>query len=219
MLQVRDGGPGEDPPVGALGQVGEDEPLPVAGQHVLAAAGWPAPGRTPGAGALGGGGPRRSAAGARSGPPPPRGRRWSPCTGCGLGPTPTATPKRSWMRRWRTSICTWPMRLGVDLPAGLVPHQVELGVLLLQLAEFGQEDLGVHLLRQEEAVGDHRLQQRRGRGGGRAPGPGRGRCWVRPRAAHTWPGETVSTVWNLAPEYRRSWVTFSSTPSSPWRGR
>ena len=31
---------------------------------------------------------------------------------------------------------------GVDLLVGLVPHQVELGVLLLQLAELGQEDLG-----------------------------------------------------------------------------
>ena len=31
--------------------------------------------------------------------------------------------------------------LDVDLLAGLVPHQVELGVLLLQLAQLGQQDL------------------------------------------------------------------------------
>lgn len=46
--QVRDGGPGEDSTMGALGQVGEDEPLPVALQHVLAA-----PGGQRQAGALG----------------------------------------------------------------------------------------------------------------------------------------------------------------------
>ena len=36
-LQVCDGGPGEHPLVGSLGQVGEDEPLPVSVQQIQAA--------------------------------------------------------------------------------------------------------------------------------------------------------------------------------------
>ncbi|MFR6187384.1 MAG: hypothetical protein ACLUJG_19005 [Lawsonibacter sp.] len=43
-------------------------------------------------------------------------------------------PKRSAIRRRRTSSCTWPMSWRRISRAVLVPGDVELGVLLLQLA-------------------------------------------------------------------------------------
>ena len=165
-LQVRDGGPGEDPPVGTLGQVGEDEPLPVAGQHVLAA-----PGGQHQAGPLGQGLQEEVDLGVV-----PQGLVVAhPLHGGGDGLLvqdaalvhPYGHPEAVLDEALEDLDLHLAHEAGVDLLVGLVPHQVELGVLLLQLAELGQEDLGVHLLRQEEAVGDHRLQQRRGRGGGR----------------------------------------------------
>ena len=55
-----------------------------------------------------------------------------------------------------------PHQLDVDLPGLLVPGDVELGVLLFQLAELLQGRVGVHPLRQQHLIGQHRLQ---GRGG------------------------------------------------------
>ena len=60
---------------------------------------------------------------------------------------------------------------GVDLLAVLVPDQVELGVLLLQLPELGQQDLGWTVRGEDQAVGDHRLQQGGAARGGSAPRP------------------------------------------------
>ena len=58
----------------------------------------------------------------------------------------------------------------MDLAAVLVPGQVELGVLLLQLPQLGQKNLGGTVRGQAQAVGDHRLQQGR-RCGGVGPQP------------------------------------------------
>ena len=66
--------------------------------------------------------------------------------------------------------------LEMDLLEALVPEDVELGVLLRQELELVQRRVGVHkgpalaVLRQEEAVAEHRLQVRRG-GGGLGPQP------------------------------------------------
>ena len=53
----------------------------------------------------------------------------------------------------------------MDLAAVLVPGQVELGVLLLELTQLGPQDLGGTVRGQDETVGEHRLQQ-----GGRCGG-------------------------------------------------
>ena len=69
-----------------------------------------------------------------------------------------------------------PHELDVDLPQPLVPHEVELGILLLQQAELAQGGVGILPLGEEHLVGEHRLQ-----GGGAGPpplpqGPPRRRC-------------------------------------------
>ena len=53
----------------------------------------------------------------------------------------------------------------MDLPQVGVPHHPQLGVLLLQLPELGQEGLGVLIRGQGETIGEHRLQKGRGCGG------------------------------------------------------
>ena len=56
-----------------------------------------------------------------------------------------------------------PHELDVDLPQPLVPHEVELGILLLQQEELAQGGVGILPLGEEHLVDEHRLQ-----GGGRA---------------------------------------------------
>lgn len=51
-----------------------------------------------------------------------------------------------------------PHELDVDLPQPLVPHEVELGILLLQQAELAQGGVGILPLGEEHLVGEHRLQ-------------------------------------------------------------
>ena len=52
--------------------------------------------------------------------------------------------------------------LEADLPGGLVPGDVELRVLLLQLAQLAQCGVNVGPLRKAHLIGQHRLQQRDG---------------------------------------------------------
>lgn len=93
-----------------------------------------------------------------------------------------------------------PHELDVDLPQPLVPHEVELGILLLQQAELAQGGVGILPLGEEHLVGEHRLQ-----GGGQGlrlcpkalPGGGAGSG---PVTATTLPAWASSTVWNLDPE-------------------
>ena len=48
----------------------------------------------------------------------------------------------------------------MDLPQALVPQDVELGVLLLQLPQLPESRVGIAPLRQLQPVGEHRLQHR-----------------------------------------------------------
>lgn len=51
-----------------------------------------------------------------------------------------------------------PHELDVDLPQPLVPHEVELGILLLQQEELAQGGVGILPLGEEHLVDEHRLQ-------------------------------------------------------------
>ena len=50
--------------------------------------------------------------------------------------------------------CTW------ICPELLIPDDVELGILLLQLAQLAQGGVGVAPLGQQHLIGEHRLQRR-----------------------------------------------------------
>ena len=162
--QVGDGGAGEDPPVGPLGQVGEDEPLPVPVQQVLAA-----PAVKDQTAALGQGLQEEMdlgvvAQGLKVAHPLHRGG-----DGLLVQNAPGVHLDRHVKAVGDQALEDLDLHLaheaGVDLLAVLVPDQVELGVLLLQLPELGQQDLGWTVRGEDQAVGDHRLQQGGRRGG------------------------------------------------------
>ena len=48
----------------------------------------------------------------------------------------------------------------MDLAGLLIPGNVELGILLLQLAQIAQGSVGIRPLRQQHLIGQHRLQRR-----------------------------------------------------------
>ena len=50
--------------------------------------------------------------------------------------------------------------LGPDLSQGLIPHDMEQGILLLQKPEIFQHDMDVHPVGEDHLVGEHRLQER-----------------------------------------------------------
>ena len=165
MLQVGDGGAGEDPPVGLLGQVGEDEPLPVPVQQVLAA-----PAVKDQTAALGQGLQEemdlgvvaqglkvahplhrggdgllvQNAPGVRPGPPRQSGRR----SGAG-GPR----------------VCTWPMRRAWISRLCSSQTRWSWGSSSSSCRSLGSRTWAGTVRGEDQAVGDHRLQQGGRRGG------------------------------------------------------
>ena len=155
-LHIGEGGAGEGPQVGLLRQVGEDEPLPAALQHVLPQAGADLHPAAPGAGLqkevdLG-----VVAQGLEVAHPlHPAGE--------GLfvedaplieGDVPAEAALHQALEDLQLHL---PHELQVELAQALVPNHVEQGVLLLQLPQLAQGGVAVHPLGQEHPVAQHRL--------------------------------------------------------------
>ena len=200
-----------------LGQVGEDEPLPVPVQQVLAAAGC----QTDQTAAPGQGLQEEMdlgvvAQGLKVAHPLHRGGDGLLVHECARRPTWTVhvqSGRRS--GAVRTSMLHLAHEAGVDLPAVLVHRPGGAGGPPPPAAGAWAAGPGRGTVRgEDQAVGDHRLQQggRRGRLGPQAlAGVGLGEPQQRRTPC---PADTASAVWYLAPEYRRSWVTFSSSDLS-----
>ena len=145
-LHIRNGGAGQHPQVLLLRQMGQDQPLPTALQLVLRA-----------------GRPELQAAA----PLPRLQQQMDLCIvaqglkvadalywgGDGLPITDGAGAEGHLQ-------LDLPHQLHVDLAGLLIPGNVELGILLLQLAQIAQGSVGIRPLRQQHLIGQHRLQRR-----------------------------------------------------------
>ncbi len=182
-LHVGDGGACEHPRVGLLSQMGEDQPLPVSIQLVLRA------GR------------------GKAQPAPPLSRLQQqvhlgivaqrlevshPLYRCGNG-LPVDYLSGAEIHCQTEAAGDDPaedLRLHgphepqMELPQPLVPLQMELGVLLLQLPEFGEGGMGITALREDELIDQCGLQHRRGPAAAPPPGPVRAGC-PQARSPHT----------------------------------
>ncbi len=157
--QIRDGGPGEHAGVAALGQVGEDEPLPVPVQHVLSAGGEELQAAAPRAGLQQQVDLRVVPQGLKV--THPLHRRGdglpvddAPCAEADLQAEPLRDEHPQDLQ------LDLPHELDMDLPQRFIPDDMELGVLLLELPELQQRPVGVAARGQQHLIGEHRLQSR-----------------------------------------------------------